>query len=261
MHRTTKIASSAAAVVALSSGLMLAATPAMAAVTGPYTTDFAQESINTTVGASDNDWRMTGGYDATITQGADPALRISNAVTSGSFGDQLFSPTLDTPATETGPARTFTASFVLEPVQLQPGLRVTVSPDNGQGGRGGFLAIEHTNAGINLVSQGSYFDEEGNLQWDVKTVATGLDVSKPHTVNLKLAKKPYTKKSPSTNNDVFSVQVDGKPIKNTTFEAYYDATGEDNYQTDTLMFRLSGTAQSQVAAQGLLIDNVTIATS
>ena len=59
---------------------------------------------------------MTGGYDAAITDGADPALRISNAVTSGSFGDQLFSPTLDVPATETGPAHTFTASFVLEPV-------------------------------------------------------------------------------------------------------------------------------------------------
>ena len=44
---------------------------------------------------------------------------------------------------------------------------MTVSPDNGQGGRGGFLAIEHTNAGINLVSQGSYFDEAGELHWAV----------------------------------------------------------------------------------------------
>ena len=71
-------------------------------------------------------------------------------------------------------------------------------------------------------------------------MATGLDPSKPHTVKLKLVKKPNTKKS--TNNDVFSVQVDGKPVKNTTFEAYYEATEEQNYQTDTLMFRLSGTA-------------------
>ena len=55
-------------------------------------------------------------------------------------------------------------------------------------------------------------------------MATGLDPSKPHTVKLKLVKKPDTKKS--TNNDVFSVQVDGKPVKNTTFEAYYEATGE-----------------------------------
>jgi len=252
--------SRATAVVALSSALVLAATPAMAAVASPYVTDFTGVTIDTTAAASNSDWRMTGPFDAMITAGDDPALRISNVVTSGSFGDQLFSPTLEVPATETGPAHTFTASFVLEPVELQPGLRVTVSPDNGQGGRGGFLAIEHTADGIDLVSQGSYFDEAGELQWDVKTVATGLDASKAHTVKLKLIKKPDTKKS--TNNDVFSVHVDGKPVKNTTFEAYYDATGEENYQTDTLLFRLSGAAQPQlVDGDGMLIDDVTIATS
>ena len=91
-------------------------------------------------------------------------------------------------------------------------------------------------------------------------MATGLDASKPHTVKLKLAKKPNTKKS--TNNDVFSVQVDGKPVKNTTFEAYYEETKEQNYQTDTLMFRLSAAAQLMFAeGGGLLVDDVTIATS
>ena len=235
------------------------ATSANAAVPGPYTTDFTGVTINTAPGADDSTWRMTGNYDAAITGDTDRALRISNAVTSGSFGDQLFSPTLGVAATETGPARTFTASFVLEPVDYQEGLRVTVSPDNGQGGRGGFLAIEHKNGGLDLVSQGSYFDAAGDLQWDVKTVATGLDEAKPHTVKLKLVKKPDTNKS--TNNDVFSVQVDGKPVKNTTFEAYYDAVLEDNYQTDTLLFRLSATAQPLLAGKGLLIDDVTIATS
>ena len=50
MNRTAKVAamSSAAAVVALSSGLMLAATPAMAAVTGPYTTGFTGVTIDKT---------------------------------------------------------------------------------------------------------------------------------------------------------------------------------------------------------------------
>ena len=235
------------------------ATSANAAVPGPYTTDFTGVSINNTPGADDSTWRMTGGYDAAITGDTDRALRISNAVTSGSFGDQLFSPRLAIPATETGPARTFTASFVLEPVPYQEGLRVTVSPDNGQGGRGGFLAIEHKDGGINLVSQGSYFDAAGELQWKLTDVAIGLDETKPHTVKLKLVKKPETNKS--SNNDVFSVQVDGKPVKNTTFEAYYQATGEDNYQTDTLLFRLSADPQLQFAGRGLLIDDVTIATS
>ena len=252
-----KIFLGAVAMAALAVPLAFAGS-ANAAVSGPYTTGFTGVTIDTTPGAVDT-WRMTGPYDAAITEGADPALRISNAVTSGSFGDQLFSPTLEVPATETGPARTFTASFVLEPVPYQDGLRVTVSPDNGQGGRGGFLAIEHKNGGIDLVSQGSYVDKAGNLQWTVTPVATGLDPSKPHTVKLKLVKKPDVKKV--TNNDVFSVEVDGKPVKNTTFEAYYDATGEPNYQTDTLLFRLSGTPQSELAGKGLLIDDVTIATS
>src|SRR5687768_2692205 len=75
----------------------------MAAVSGPDTTNFTGVTIDTTPGAVDT-WRRTGNDDATITtDDADPALRISNAVTSGSFGDQLFSPALDVPAIETGP--------------------------------------------------------------------------------------------------------------------------------------------------------------
>lgn len=247
------------AVIATVATPLAFASSANADVTGPYTTDFTGVTIDDAAVVNDNNWRMTGNYDATITGETDPALRISNAVTSGSFGDQLFSPTLDLPATETGPAHTFTASFVLEPVEYQEGLRVTVSPDNGQGGRGGFLAIEHKDGGINLFSQGSYMDRAGDLQWEVKTVASGLDVKKPHTVTLTLVKKPDTKGA--ANNDVFSVQVDRKTVKNTTFEAYYDAAGEDNYKTDTLLFRLSGTALPLLAGAGLLIDDVTIATS
>ena len=49
---------------------------------------------------------------------------------------------------------------------------MTVSPDNGEGGRGGLPAIEHKNGGINLVSNGSYFEAD-ELRWEEKTVATG----------------------------------------------------------------------------------------
>ena len=92
----------AVAVAAVAVPLAFAGSANAAPVTGPYFTDFTGMSINNTPGADDG-WRMTGPYDATIAGTADdPALRISNAVTSGSFGDQLFSPTLDVPATETG---------------------------------------------------------------------------------------------------------------------------------------------------------------
>ncbi len=230
MHRTTKIASSAAAVVALSSGLMLAATPAMAAVTGPYTTDFTGVTIDKTAEAhvddlADDRWLRRRDHR----RRADPALRISNAVTSGSFGDQLFSPTLDVPATETGPARTFTASFVLEPVQLQAGPAGDGQPRQ-RPGRPGRLPRDRAHERRHQPGQPGVVLRRGgrHSDWAVTTVATGLDPSKPHTVKLKLVKKPNTKKS--TNNDVFSVQVDGKPVKNTTFEAYYEATGEAELQ-------------------------------
>jgi hypothetical protein len=202
-------------------------------------------------------WRMSGPYDAQIGNGR---LRITNAATSGSFGDQLFSPELTVPATENGPASTFDAKFTLLPVELQPGLRVTVSPDNGSGGRAGFLAIEHKDDGITLKTSGSYFNANGELDWNETIVASGLDANEAHTVQVKLIKKPNTKKS--TNNDVFSVKVDGKPIKNTTFEAYYQATSESNYETNTLLFRVSGPAVPSMAqSEGLLIDNLSIATS
>ena len=47
------------------------ATSANAAVAGPYTTDFTNVTIDSTPGATDT-WRMTGPYDAAIT---DDALR------------------------------------------------------------------------------------------------------------------------------------------------------------------------------------------
>ena len=96
---------------------------------------------------------------------------------------------------------------------------------------------------------------------DFKTtvVATNLDVSVPHTIQMKLQKKANTAKQ--TNNDVFTVKVDNKTAKNTTFEAYYTATGEDNYKTDTLLFRASGTALPSTSGQGFVIDDLTMQTS
>ena len=222
-------------------------------------------TINTAPGAVDTGtWRMTGPYDAKITEGADPALRISNAVTSGSFGDQLFSPTLDVPATETGPACNVHRILRARAGRaLQPGLRVHDGlPPAAGPGRPGRPPREPGNHpdGINLVTCGGCTSTPtARSACTYTTVATGLDASKPHTVKLMLIKKPDTKKS--TNNDVFSVQVDGKPVKNTTLEAYYEKTGEGEYNTDTLMFRLSGAVRPRVARLGLLIDDVTMATS
>lgn len=246
-----KLTITAAAALSFAVGLAVAA-PAGAdeVYAARYATDFSDVAVNDGSG-----WRMSGNYDAQITDGA---LRITNARTSGSFGDQLFSPELPVGAVEGSDVNTFTAKFTLKPVALQPGLRITVSPDNGSGGRAGFLAIEHRADGLALVTSGSFFTASGTLDWERIDVATGLDPQVEHTVHMKLIKKPDTKKT--ANNDVFSVKVDGKPVKNTTFEAYYDATGEPQYETDTLLFRLSGTAVAAMAtSQGMLIDDLMLA--
>lgn len=248
MHKHLLIA---AGVIASAS---LAVAPAIADVTS-YSTDFNGVEFNDGSG-----WRMTSAvYDAEIENGA---LRISNAVTSGSFGDWVFSPELPVAATEAGPATAFNAKFTLLPVDLQPGLRINVSPDNGEGGRGGFIAIEHTATGVDIVTAGSYFNADGDLDWKFSTVAKDLKADEAHTVTLKLVKRLNTAKN--KNNDTFSIKVDGKPTKTTTFEAYYQATGEPNYETDTLLIqsRTNGAwpAQPSLQGKGLLIDNLSIST-
>ena len=229
-----------------------------------YSTDFTHVAITK---ADQARWRMAGAYDAAIvTKDGDSRLRISNATTSGSFGDMLYSPTLAVSATEATTDNRFEASFVIDPVDYQEGLVVTVSPDNGEGGRNGFLRVKHLNRGMTIEVAGSYLDDAGELQWEYKDVATGLDVSKPHTVNLQVVKRPG---AVGEINDVFRAWVDGgKAIETGTFEAYYFAnkdavTGkpEANHPTDALLFRVSGTAASGTLGQGILIDDLSMSVS
>ena len=223
-----------------------------------YRTDFTHVAITK---ADEARWRMSGGYDAGIEAGeGDTRLRLSNAVTSGSFGDMLFSPQLTVAADEDAVDNVFNASFVVEPVEYQEGLAVTVSPDDGQGGRNGYLRLKHVNGGLTVEVAGSYFDENGDLQWQYVDVASGLDVTKAHTVGLAVVKAPSS--TPDDINDVFRVSVDeGAPVEVGTFEAYYAANDEANHATDTLLFRLSGNAVPAVEGSGLLIDDLSMSVS
>jgi hypothetical protein len=191
----------------------------------------------------------------------DAKLRISNARTTGSFGDQLFSPTLAVAATEGDTDNRFDVSFVIEPTPYQEGLVVTVSPDNGQGGRNGFLRIKHVNGGMTIEAMGSIVNDKGDSEWETVEVASGLSVTEAHTVNMQVVKWANEAKA-AVVNDVFRVWIDDRDaIESTTFEAYYQATGEANYATDTLLFRMSGTAAPQLEGQGLLIDDLSMSIS
>lgn len=119
-------------------------------------------------------WSSTGPFDDEIVDdGGDRKLRLSNSVTSGSFGDQTFAPrpaggpantavdpTNGSPSsfageTSTGATfRRFFTSFDIESATgaAQPNLKISVSPDNGSGGRQGFLRFDDTGSGIDIFT-------------------------------------------------------------------------------------------------------------
>ena len=90
------------------------------------------------------------------------ALEISDAATSGSFGDQTFSPGLADEAGESGADNAglsgglrqphFDASFMIGTSQatVQPGLHMTVSPDRGDGARMSYLRFEDQADGVHV---------------------------------------------------------------------------------------------------------------
>jgi hypothetical protein len=227
-----------------------------------YATTF--DGVGITANKTDR-WHMSGSFDAAIVkQGGDAMLRISNATTSGSFGNQLFSPELTTAATESATNNVFNASFVVEPTVYQEGLQVTVSPDDGHGARDGWLRLSHVNGGLTIETMHWFLDDDAELALEYVPVVEGLDISSKHTVDMQVVKVLDTGKEDV--NDVFRVSVDGGTwFKGETFEAYYNAVRaeEDPVTTvdpavDALLFRMSGTANPALQGKGFLIDDVSM---
>src|SRR5262249_29441104 len=108
-------------------------------------------------------WTKTGPYDVAVADVTGnsfgfgtQALRLSDATTSGSFGDQTFSPGLTQPAGD-APAQThFTASFKIATTSgsEQTGLHLSVSPDDGNGARMSYLRFEDQSDGVHV-----FFDD------------------------------------------------------------------------------------------------------
>src|SRR5262249_55295261 len=116
--------------------------------------DFESYSLGSVNGQ--DGWSSTGGIDqAIVSNGGNKSPRISDAVTSGSFGDQTFSkPTVNAagePGADAGafPVGTlqskFSGSFDLAaatPGVSQGSMHMQVSPDRGDGARMSYLRIE-----------------------------------------------------------------------------------------------------------------------
>ncbi|HEX6761123.1 MAG TPA: hypothetical protein VF086_22335 [Propionibacteriaceae bacterium] len=194
--------------VAMAASLLLA-TPVLAV--SLLSEDFSGFPLGTPLDPTGTGWTYTGGsqYDVGIVDKdgfGDKAVRISNAVMSGSFGDWLFSPAID-PATENG-NREFTAEFTIESAAgaQQPGLQMNVAPQTTGGARMSNLKFVDEADGIHV-----YFSDVLNLTETVVfqnsdfrsvDIAT-LSYDAEH--NVKIVMNLY----PGPHNDVVQVYIDG----------------------------------------------------
>jgi hypothetical protein len=200
-------------------------------------------------------WKATGPYDQEVVNiEGDKKLRISNAVTSGSFGDMPYSAPVEKAAGENADNNVLTNEFTFAsatPGAQQPGLAMSVSPTNGDGARMSYVRLEDRFDGVRV-----FFTDMSNHNADFteRWIAT-LDRSVPHTI------KFATTFVKGNDNDIVRVSIDGdQKACGTTWENYYRFSEQNNVTpSDRLMWRLSSAPSdpSAVAGKGFLFDDVT----
>jgi hypothetical protein len=196
------------------------------------------------------------------------SLRISDAVTSGTFGDQTFAKPLvnavgeaDSTSGTFSPGtlqRHFEMQFDIASVlrTLQSGMHVSVSPDRGDGSRMSYLRLEDHADGIHVffddVTDPGPVGTVANFnETDIATISRA-----PHTIKLTFDAID------GPHNDVVKVYIDGVlKITGTSWEDYYrydpEAAAEQSPRiVKTVLFRESGTANPLDLGNGFLIDNL-----
>jgi len=205
------------------------------------------------------------------------ALRISDAVTTGSFGDQTLSPGLADEAGETDAVNAgmsgglrqpkFEASFMIGTTQLaqQLGLHLSVSPDRGDGARMSYLRFEDQSDGVHVffddVHQPGPCSPAGCANFRESDIAT-LDRQHSHVITFLMQLKD------GPHNDTVQIYIDGKLKKDgTSWEDYYrydpEQSGSGNQvpTVDKLLFRVGGNSNPTDLNNGFLIDRVLLDSS
>ncbi len=197
------------------------------------------------------------------------SLRISNAVTSGAFGNQTFSRSLVDESGETGANNAGYSGGVRQPYftaqwdfastmsAQQPGLVVAISADRGDGARQTWIGLTDTAGGLE-VSFIDYPNGDAST-WDTSVIASGLSRTQAHTVRMTVASIEGPTTYTDGPNDIVCIWVNGAfAYQGTTWETYHRAvsTPQTNVTIDSLLFRTSGTAAPANAGYGLLFDNI-----
>jgi hypothetical protein len=272
MRRTMLFASVAIALALVGAGF---ASAARADIVGPITFEPSQGYVVGDINGQMGWQKLNPLYDVKVaTVSSYPAaanygfgtqaLRLSDAVTSGSFGDQAFSPGLTQPAGEApGLKHEFAAGFAIGTAlsTQQSGLHTSVSPDDGNGGRMSYLRFEDQANGVHV-----FFDDAKNpgpfgatTTFNEKDIAT-LSRTRSHSAAFVIQFRP------GPHNDKVDIYLDGrKRASGTTWEDYYrydvEQAGNGNQVPPVrkLLFRESGTPNPLNLNNGFLVDYVTLA--
>jgi len=223
-------------------------------------------------------WIKSGPYDVevetntySIPSFVGQTLRISNAVTSGAFGDQTFSKPLVNEAGETsaengsmsGGTRQphFEAQFDLATAlpALQAGLSMSVSPDRGDGARMSYLRFEDRADGVHVFfddyqdgaveTAGTCVDGDNFVEKDIATLTR-----QPHTIKFVMDFVD------GAGNDVVKIYIDGALVHTgTSWEDYFRyCEGNQTRTVDSLLFRVGGVAVLANLGNGFLVDNLSL---
>ena len=231
-------------------------------------------------------WGIGGinGYPAGVTVdeevtdigGGNIVWRLSNSVVSGNLNDMPFAPrpagipttpgdtstnpVLGQPdmfageASTTAEYRRFTASLDFRSVTgaTQPGLNVSVSADNGCGGRMSFVRLVDSGTGIDVVTFD--VDAAGDFVGPL-TIATGLSYTDWHHLSF------VVRFWDGPSNDVVRIYLDGALIHTgTSWEDYFTASQHSSYPlgvpVQTIVFSTGSTAVPENAGYGFYFDNV-----
>src|SRR6476660_1569051 len=249
-------------------GLILGLVTFATAATADSINSINFETYNTGSINGQQGWMKTGPFDATVNNVnqrdgfGNQALRISDAVTSGSFGDQTFSPGLANAAGESTSMKLFKSSFQIGTTQhsLQEGLHVSVSPDSGDGGRMTYVRFEDQADGVhvffdNVTIPGPVGTESTFNERDIAT----LDRTSAHTISFSVLFIP------GPHNDRITVSVDGVRTTGTTWEDYYRYDPEQPAHViplvSKMLFRVSGDAHPANQGNGFLVAGLSLSSS
>lgn len=245
------------------------------ALAGSYATDFEPSTFTLGNINGQNGWSKTGSYDSEVATNnsgfssfGTQSLRISNAVASGAFGDQTFAPLLTDGAGESTVASStnhFEAQFdiAMASTTPQPGLFISVSPDNGSGARMSYLGFGYEAGGTRVT----FYDvaDAGPLGTVASFNPTDLGLlstTSPHTIKFVMDFVD------GPGNDVVKIYIDNALVHTgTSWEDYYRFDPEQNgngnqlSQVKTLLFRAGGSSVPSTLGGGFLFDNVSITSS